>query len=111
MMSEEPPERINWQDLPPNGNEHFDPGFIRFENGDENKFQRPFSRISHNMSDDDIREISRFIAEQVAIRERIKKQNEDVVRQSTTHTMIVMNDGEVIYNKYPDKVMPPAIFG
>lgn len=64
-------------------------------------------------SESDIVAMSRWIAEQVALSARIKRQNEMLgdVPSSRTHSMIVMNDGEVIYNKYPDKVMPPAIFG
>lgn len=63
-------------------------------------------------SDESIRAFSRWMAEQVALSARIRRERQLAPMPcSSTHTMIVLHDGEVIYNKYPDKVMPPRIFG
>lgn len=86
--------RISWQDLPTH------PGGIYF--------QGPLFELP---SDESIRAFSHWMAEQIALSERIRKESASIVRCSTTHTMVVMHDGEVVYNKHPDKVVPPAIFG
>ncbi len=112
MTSEEHPERMNWQDLPPNGDEGIRFDYPLAEDELLSCRNPPLDMLDMNApTEKAIREFSRWMAEQIAISERVRKESESIIRCSTTHTMIVMHDGEVVYNKHPDKVVPPAIFG
>lgn len=129
ITEDQPPERINWQDLPPNdgqGDEFFprshEGSRIFFAGGYELRPSDPEIRFEYPLAGSEsyglapglgatIERFSRWLAEHLAEQERVERRSAEVVRCSTTHTMVVMHDGDVVYNKHPDKIVPPAIFG